>query len=433
MAGAAGASTADRDRCRSATSRATSVTSAHSVRPGLDRRLEPLHEPGEVACARATRRSRSSAAVLLGRGALARASAPCPRITVTGVRSSWPSAETSSWRLAARSSSASCAISSCRVRRRSRSSASVSSSITVGVSCGRDDAASRSRPPGPRSGSRRRRSPSARSRRRPPPACRGPPAGPPSPVSATIPMLGVERLEPAGRLDPVHRGHPHVHQHHVGLGGRRTAPAPGRRCPPGRRPRSSSVSRSETRESRNPALSSTTSTRTRWRVVAGALCTNMSQVSRSRSPGASAYTCVSSTSPRWGTTYVGCGRYRRRTSLPSRPAATPLLCWPQICSPSAASHAAPERDPRSSRRRANRRPPGPGTPESRERGNASAGEGRIGCAMTRATQSAAARTDCGRARTTSTAAAPHVGATPTFCPTFAHVALPRTERRELTR
>jgi len=72
-----------------------------------------------------------------------------------------------------------------------------------------------------------------------------------------------------------------------------------------------------------------------------------------------------------------------------------------------------------SRRRAIRRPPGPGTPESRERGNASAGEGRIGCAMTRATQCAAEQAVCDRARTTDTAATPHVGVTP-------HVLSPRS-------
>ncbi len=70
-----------------------------------------------------------------------------PRITVTGVRSSCPSREISSWRRAARSSRASCAISSWRVRRRSRSRASVSSSITVGVTSGRDHAAARGRLP----------------------------------------------------------------------------------------------------------------------------------------------------------------------------------------------------------------------------------------------------------------------------------------------
>ena len=32
------------------------------------------------------------------------------------------------------------------------------------------------------------------------------------------PEVRIERLEPAGRLDAVHHGHPHVHQHDVGLG-----------------------------------------------------------------------------------------------------------------------------------------------------------------------------------------------------------------------
>ena len=64
-----------------------------------------------------------------------------------------------------------------------------------------------------------------------------------------------------------------------------------------------------------------------------------------------------------------------------------------------------------SRRRANRRPPGPGSPESRERGNASAGEGRIGCAMTRAARIAAAHAGCGRVRSTETTV-PHAGTTP---------------------
>ncbi len=178
---------------------------------------------------------------------------------------------------------------------------------------------------------------------------------------------------------------------------------------------SSSVSRSETRESRNPVLSSTTSTRTRWRVVAGALCTNMSPVSRSRSPGASAIRAFHRL-PQMGDNV----RRRRAISAPdfaSLPAcgdpaamlATDLLAERSFpCGARARST--------SSRRRANRRPPGPGTPESRERGNASAGEGRIGCAMTRATQCAAVPTDCDRARTTSTAAAPHVGATPHVLP-----------------
>jgi hypothetical protein len=65
-----------------------------------------------------------------------------------------------------------------------------------------------------------------------------------------------------------------------------------------------------------------------------------------------------------------------------------------------------------SRRRANRRPPGPGSPESRERGNASAGEGRIGCAMTRATRIAAAHAAGGRVRSTEPATVPHAGTTP---------------------
>jgi hypothetical protein len=117
-------------------------------------------------------------------------------------------------------------------------------------------------------------------------------------------------------------------------------------------------------------------------------------------------------SPRWWTTYVGVGRCRRRGGDASRSRATPLLCWVQTCSPSAAPHAAHERDRRSSRRRANRRPPGPGSPESRERGNASAGEGRIGCAMTRAARLAAAPAACGRVRSTETATVPHAGTSP---------------------
>ena len=32
------------------------------------------------------------------------------------------------------------------------------------------------------------------------------------------PDVGVQLLEPPGRLDPVHRGHPDVHEHHVGSG-----------------------------------------------------------------------------------------------------------------------------------------------------------------------------------------------------------------------
>ena len=121
-------------------------------------------------------------------------------------------------------------------------------------------------------------------------------------------------------------------------------------------------------------------------------------------------------SPIWGTTYVG----ERAISEPDfaalrargDPAAmltTDLLAERSFpCGARARST--------SSRRRANRRPPGPGTPESRERGNASAGEGRIGCAMTRATRCAAVPTDCGRARKTCTAATPHVGATPHVLP-----------------
>ena len=59
-----------------------------------------------------------------------------PRMTVTGVRSSWPSREISSWRRAARSIKASWASSSSCARRRSRFSASVSSSMTEGVTSG---------------------------------------------------------------------------------------------------------------------------------------------------------------------------------------------------------------------------------------------------------------------------------------------------------
>ena len=117
-------------------------------------------------------------------------------------------------------------------------------------------------------------------------------------------------------------------------------------------------------------------------------------------------------SPRWWTTYVGVGRCPHREGGASRSRPTPLLCWVQTCSPSAAPHAAHERDRiDSSRRRANRRPPGPGSPESRERGNASAGEGRIGCAMTRAARIAAAHAGCGRVRSTETTV-PHAGTTP---------------------
>ena len=121
-------------------------------------------------------------------------------------------------------------------------------------------------------------------------------------------------------------------------------------------------------------------------------------------------------SPRWGTTYVGGGRYRRRDFAAFRACGDPAAMLTTDLLAERSFPCGARARSTSSRRRANRRPPGPGTPESRERGNASAGEGRIGCAMTRATQCAAVPTDCGRARTTSTAAAPHVGATPHVLP-----------------
>jgi hypothetical protein len=70
----------------------------------------------------------------------------------------------------------------------------------------------------------------------------------------------------------------------------------------------------------------------------------------------------------------------------------------------------------SSRRRANRRPPGPGSSGEPRARNASAGEGRIGCAITRAARRAAAYAVRNWARTTCNAAAPHVGAAPTVQP-----------------
>jgi hypothetical protein len=66
-------------------------------------------------------------------------------------------------------------------------------------------------------------------------------------------------------------------------------------------------------------------------------------------------------------------------------------------------------EPRGGARTAARR--APESPESRERGNASAGEGRIGCAMTRATRIAAAHAAGGRVRSTETATVPHAGTT----------------------
>ena len=79
-----------------------------------------------------TSRARSSASCSGEASTLASVWAT-PRITVTGVRSSWDSRATSCCRLVERSTSASWAASSSPVRRRSRSSALVSSSITCDV------------------------------------------------------------------------------------------------------------------------------------------------------------------------------------------------------------------------------------------------------------------------------------------------------------
>ena len=133
IAGPGGASTMTRS-CIVATSRATWVTSAHSVSPASTAASKRCTRRARL-CARSTRLSRicprSSGGAVPFDSVWA-----MPRTTVTGVRSSWPSREISSWRRADRSSKASCAISSWRVRRRSRSRASVSSSMTVGVTSG---------------------------------------------------------------------------------------------------------------------------------------------------------------------------------------------------------------------------------------------------------------------------------------------------------
>jgi hypothetical protein len=70
----------------------------------------------------------------------------------------------------------------------------------------------------------------------------------------------------------------------------------------------------------------------------------------------------------------------------------------------------------SSRRRANRRPPGPGSSGEPRARNASAGEGRIGCAITRAARRAAAHAVRCWARITCNTVAPHTGAVPTVQP-----------------
>ena len=182
---------------------------------GLDRGLEALHEAGEAVGA-VDEAVQDLPALLRGAVPLASVCA-MPRITVTGVRSSWPRREISSCRRAARSSRASCAISSWRVRRRSRSRASVSSSITVGVTSGEIT-------PPPMDACRtacRISSPSESFSTYP-----DAPATSMSrtarwssePVRATMPSAGYRRLEPRVVVDPVHARHAHIHQHDVGLG-----------------------------------------------------------------------------------------------------------------------------------------------------------------------------------------------------------------------
>ena len=237
-----------------------------------------------------------------------------------------------------------------------------------------------------------------------------------------MPMSGCELLQPPGRLDAVHQRHPHVHQHDVG---REVVGDELERL----RARAglahhheSSVSSRETSDSRNPVLSSTTSTRTRLarRLRGSPRSQHRPSVIDWPSRRIRQYDRVPVGSPIWGTAYVSSraddsrprGRFGRSLPVP----AASLLCSAQTCSPSAAPHAAPSeidiveeaREPP---------PAGPRNPRrAASAGNASAGEGRIGCAMTRATQCAAAYRRLRPGTHTDTAAAPHAGATPHVLP-----------------
>ena len=180
--------------------------------PGVDRELEPLDEPREVASAVTSRASSSSSCS--GEATTSASVCATPRITVTGVRSSCERRATSWWRRAERSTSAACAASSSWVRRRSRSSASVSSSITRGVTW-----ADRSAPLGaPADGGQDLVAVGVLQD-----VARGP--GDEHPADDLLvlvarerddPEVGEVRLEQAGGLDAVHRRHPDVHQDHVG-------------------------------------------------------------------------------------------------------------------------------------------------------------------------------------------------------------------------
>ena len=131
---------------------------------------------------------------------------------MTGVRSSWDSRATSCCRRVERSTRASCAAST-PVRRRSLRGAVVSSSI---VRVTPDD---RSAPPcAARLTAVRISSPSESFRTYPEAPATSIPrtiSWSSCPESATA-LVGEIRLQPPGRLDPVHRRHPDVHQHDVG-------------------------------------------------------------------------------------------------------------------------------------------------------------------------------------------------------------------------
>ena len=202
-------------------SRATSSRDVDHVRvlgeARLDHALEPGDQPGESLRAhherrRASRPSDPACPVPLDRVCA------IPRITVTGVRSSWPSRLTSSWRRAARSSSASWASSSWRDAAALPLEGLGELADHPGRHHRRDHAAA-----GGRLADRvedllavgvlQHVAGGARDQH--------------LPNGVLIldtgeghdPHLGEGRLQQARRLDPVHLGHPDVHQDDVRLGG----------------------------------------------------------------------------------------------------------------------------------------------------------------------------------------------------------------------
>jgi hypothetical protein len=133
IAGARGTSTTIRGS-DAATSATSSLTFNHSVSPAS---ITASNRWTSRASPSARSTSTCSASSSSAGGICPRCIVwAMPRMTVTGVRSSWPTRPISCWRWAARSNRASCASSSWRARRRSRSSASVISSITTGVTSG---------------------------------------------------------------------------------------------------------------------------------------------------------------------------------------------------------------------------------------------------------------------------------------------------------